>query len=94
MKKITSVALSEDTLYTVLAEHTPPMLIIEASENKSVQPGKQFAANILEKCRLMLPNCSIVTVPGGHDVHITNPEVIVPHIVDFLKDDRHTKSKL
>ncbi|XP_075989225.1 serine hydrolase-like protein isoform X2 [Anticarsia gemmatalis] len=95
MKKIATVPVSEEILYTAITEHTPPTLFVLASENKSIQPGRQFASDILDKCNLMLPNCTSVTVPGGHDVHITNPEVVVPHVVDFLKGDGvYNKSKL
>ncbi|XP_047039241.1 serine hydrolase-like protein 2 [Helicoverpa zea] len=88
MKKIAAAAISEETFYTVMTQHAPPMLIVQASENIVVGPGREFAANILEKCRLMLPNFQSVTVTGGHDVHITHPESIAPHIEKFLKPDR------
>ncbi|CAB3222470.1 unnamed protein product [Arctia plantaginis] len=95
MKKMPTVPLSEETLYTVITEHSPPVLIIEASDNKSDVEAKKFAEDIIAKCRLMQPNWSSITVTGGHDVHITNPELIVPHIVQFLNGSGlHKRSKL
>uniref|UniRef100_A0A2A4JFX9 AB hydrolase-1 domain-containing protein n=1 Tax=Heliothis virescens TaxID=7102 RepID=A0A2A4JFX9_HELVI len=88
MKQIASAPISEETFYTVMTQHAPPMLIVEASEDVSVPPGREFAASILEKCRLMLPNFHRVTVTGGHDVHITHPESIAPHVEKFLKPNK------
>lgn len=97
MKKIATVALSEETLFTVITEHAPPTLVLESSENIANPAGKPFAASIIEKCRLMVPNFYSVTVTGGHDVHITHPESVAPHVKKFLKsykDSWSVKCKL
>ncbi|KAJ8705511.1 hypothetical protein PYW08_012557 [Mythimna loreyi] len=92
MKKIATVALSEETLFTAITEHAPPTLIIEASENITSPPGKYFAASIIKKCCQMVPNFYSVTVTGGHDIHITNPESVAPHVKKFLKSYRNSWS--
>ena len=92
MKKIATVPLSEETLFTVITEHAPPTLIIEASENIAHHKGKRFAASIIEKCVLMVPKFYSVTVTGGHDVHITNPESVAPHVKKFLKSYKNSWS--
>ncbi|CAH0599478.1 unnamed protein product [Chrysodeixis includens] len=98
MKKIATIPVSEEILYTIITQHAPPSLIIEAAENNSSPQGKKFSKNVLEKCNLMVPNFYTVTVQGGHDVHITNPEIVTPHIEKFLKSDiqviQEWKSKL
>lgn len=95
MKKMPPLPLSEETLYTVITEHSPPVLVIQASDNISDAEGKKFAADIIAKCCLMQPNWSSITVSGGHDVHITNPELIVPPIIEFLNQSGiHKRSKL
>lgn len=89
MKKISNVSVSEETLYTTLTANSPPTLVIAASESNTVGPAKSFALNILEKCQNILPNFYVVTIPGGHDVHITMPEVVAEYIVKFLNYKRN-----
>lgn len=92
MKKIATVPVSEETLFTVITEHTPPTLIIQASESVAIPAGKKFAASIIEKSLQMVPNFYSVTVTGGHDVHITNPESVAPHVKRFLKSYKNSWS--
>ncbi|XP_037875796.1 serine hydrolase-like protein [Bombyx mori] len=89
MKKISNVSVSDETLYTSLTANSPPTLVIAASESSMVGPAKSFALNILEKCQNILPNFYVVTISGGHDVHITMPEVVAEYIVKFLNYKRN-----
>lgn len=87
MKKITSAPVSEETFYTVLTPHSTPILSIDASESKDSIEIKKFAENLTNKADETLPHFHRVKVTGGHDVHITNPELCAPLIEEFLKKD-------
>lgn len=87
MKKIAQLPIPEETLYTLMTEKIPPTLIIDASESLGETTSKRFAENLLRKCEQTLSYFYRVTVTGGHDVHITNPELIVPHLKMFLKSN-------
>lgn len=85
MKKIATVLIPEETLYTIMTTSMPPTLSIDASESKDETRSKKFAENLLHKCDETLPHFHRVTVNGGHDVHITHPELLVPHIESLFK---------
>lgn len=63
----------------------PPTLSVDASESKEETRSKKFAENLLNKCDETLPHFHRVTVTGGHDVHITHPELLASPIESFLK---------
>lgn len=90
MKKIAQLPIPEETLYTILTEKLPPTLLIDASESLGKTNSKRFAENLLKKCEQTLPHFYRVTVTGSHDVHITNPELVVPHVNRFLKSNERT----
>lgn len=85
MKKISTVFISEETLYTIMTKNMPPTLCIDASESKLETTANKFAENLLNKCNETLPHFHRVTVIGSHDVHLTNPELLVPHIESLLR---------
>ncbi|KAH9633668.1 hypothetical protein HF086_009768 [Spodoptera exigua] len=100
MKKIATAPISEEIFFTILTEHAPPTLIIEASDGINVnERAKKFALKVIENCRSILPNFYSVTVIGGHDVHITNSEGVAPYVAKFLRSPKsfrkdNVKSKL
>lgn len=84
VKKIATIPVSEETLYTVMTKYQVPTLVVEVSNSPVAQATKEFVQNIMEKCKDILPNYFHVKVEGSHDVHITNPELIKEHLAKFL----------
>jgi hypothetical protein len=62
----------------------PPSLLISMSDgNAGVTRGKDGAEQLIESM-VLAGNCHRVHLEGHHDHHVTNPEEIARHIVDFL----------
>lgn len=93
MKKIATIPISEETFYTVITTNLPQTLCLISSESNVVGPSKSFASNILEKCKLSYDQFSAINIVGSHDVHITNPNVVASHIIEFLSNDENKLSK-
>ncbi|XP_063390723.1 serine hydrolase-like protein [Cydia fagiglandana] len=88
-KKIYVPPIAEDILYSILSTPTPTLCLVP-TEDKTPITFYDCHVNMLAK--LTNERYVFVSVPGGHSVHLTNPEFIVPQIVKFFNED--VKSKL
>lgn len=87
-KKIYVPPIAEDMTYSILSTPTPTLCLVP-TEDKTPITFFDYHVNMLEK--LTNERFVLVSVPGGHSVHLTNPELIVPHIVKFINEDVRSK---
>lgn len=87
-KKIYVPPIAEDMTYSILSTPTPTLCLVP-TEDKTPITFFDYHVNMLEK--LTNERFVLVSVPGGHSVHLTNPELIVPHIVKFIIEDVRSK---
>ncbi|XP_059044796.1 serine hydrolase-like protein [Achroia grisella] len=92
MRRVFGTWLPEYTLNHVITSKPPPTLVINATENKLTPAMVLLAKKLMKTYAESTTIHHNVLVEGKHDVHITNPEQLVPHIIDFLNDT--VKSKL
>uniref|UniRef100_A0A1B6D1P8 AB hydrolase-1 domain-containing protein n=1 Tax=Clastoptera arizonana TaxID=38151 RepID=A0A1B6D1P8_9HEMI len=82
--KINPYSLSKDQIKAVVVNIRCPVLFLQATETQirlgSFLSESEFYLDILRDRR----NVKIENVEGDHDVHITHPERLVPHIKSFL----------
>lgn len=80
--------------YELFSRNSPPTLLLRATEERGSSEDRiQAVKEILTKMEENCGNFLIVSVTGGHDVHLTNPERCAKHISEFLDKD-FGKSKL
>ncbi|XP_026749415.1 serine hydrolase-like protein 2 [Galleria mellonella] len=95
MRRITGSGLPEYTLSCAIATDPPPVLNINATTNTHNNPiTVEFSRNLMKKFSEPSKVHRTVYVEGKHDVHITNPDRLVPYIIEFLNRDTTAKSKL
>ncbi|CAB3222471.1 unnamed protein product [Arctia plantaginis] len=81
-----------NSYYFSIFSNMPPTLVISASD--SLREQSQSGSLELLKMLSTLENYNHVMVEGGHDVHLTNPERLAPHVIEFLKKETKVNSKL
>lgn len=59
---------------------TCPHLLILAKRSHKLITDLYPILEELKKCKKF----TVITLDGGHDIHITNPELVAPHITEFL----------
>lgn len=59
---------------------TCPVLTIIAKKSPPILTDMQATLPVIEKWEKI----NIVILDVGHDVHMTNPEIVIPYINDFL----------
>lgn len=95
MKKIANVLIPPEMLRHMISINTPPTLHIRATEDISLEPGKTWSRKLLEEVSATTHDLFTVFAKGAHDVHITNPEEVASHVIEFLNRDFNVfRSKL
>lgn len=88
----------EDYYLELFSRNCPPLFIVSAAESLNYFDPKvsERMDGFFEKLRAKVDHFQLVTVPGGHDVHITHPFRISKEICEFLETnyDHDYKSKL
>ncbi|XP_048003710.1 serine hydrolase-like protein isoform X2 [Leguminivora glycinivorella] len=87
-KKLYVPPIAPDTLYSILSTPTPTLCLVPTEDNTPIT-FEDYHVTMLE--RLTNERFVLVSVPGGHSVHLTNPEVVVPKIVKFFEEDVRAK---
>lgn len=70
---------------------TCPFLLIVCDERTFPEP-QRLRAEFIDIYRQSSSDFRLVRVSGRHHVHLVEPAVVVPHIVDFLFPDLKTPS--
>lgn len=82
LKNFVRPLMSIQQYFKSLKRLSTPVLII-MSNNTLTQYQTPEIVEVLEFLRTK-ETCSIITVPGNHDVHNNNPERVAPHISAYL----------
>lgn len=94
MKKLTAVPMTEDTFIKIVTVNAPPMLVISASHDPTVEFFKRKGAKIMQKIQETMKNLTIITIDGPHDLHIVKPEEFIDKIIEFFDSPVKTIAKL
>ncbi|XP_035494148.2 serine hydrolase-like protein [Scophthalmus maximus] len=66
------------------------VLVEDCDSKNSGQAPKKFTPTLLQIFRDR--NHKVVTLPGNHHIHLTNPEVIAPLVTDYLRTEASSLS--
>ncbi|XP_045456825.1 serine hydrolase-like protein [Melitaea cinxia] len=94
MKKLTAVPMTEDTFIKIVTVNAPPMLVISASHDSTVEFFKRKGAKIMQKIQETMKNLTRITIDGPHDLHIVKPEEFIDKIIAFFDSPVKTIAKL
>ena len=75
---------THEELKKLIGEMTCPVLIVKAKRGNFYEP-EEVSRDILEVYERN-PKFKYVEVEGLHHVHLNEPEVVAPRILDFLKE--------
>ncbi|XP_026749408.1 serine hydrolase-like protein 2 isoform X1 [Galleria mellonella] len=94
MRTIYSTWLPEYALDYVIKSNPPPAIIINATKHMLTPDLEKFAKKLMKIYTEPSNVHQNVYAEGKHDVHITNPQGVASHIIEFLKRPIAAKSKL
>ncbi len=67
-----------------LAEITAPTLLVGGG------PTSHVPQDLLVDVSRAVPDCSVVTIPVGHDLHESEPDAFAETVLNWLRTDRQT----
>ena len=67
-----------------LPEITAPTLLVGGG------PTSHIPQELLVEVSKAVPDCTLVTIPAGHDVHECEPDAFVETVLNWLATDRET----
>ncbi|XP_013194068.2 serine hydrolase-like protein 2 [Amyelois transitella] len=90
MRLMLSVPAFKDSLVYILRHNAPPTLNIHGVKTKIPKKEKEYIQKLFVYDG---PEIFHVFIDAHHDLHVTHPRDLVPHIVEFL-DRKHFRAKL
>ena len=78
LKTRSRVRFTEDQVLAFLRAISCPVLAVRASQ------GWPFPEDLVGARKAAVPDLTVAEVDGGHHVHLTDPDRVAPHVLDFF----------
>ncbi|XP_060809123.1 serine hydrolase-like protein 2 [Amyelois transitella] len=90
MRRMLNIPAFKDSLVYILQHRPPPTLNIHGTKTKIPKEEREY---VQKHFVFDSPTVFNVYIDAYHDLHVTHPGELVPHIVEFM-DRKHFRAKL